>query len=139
MAATLSTPVQAYTTTDINALYIQANEQKAETGTVATDTAREIIEASFATDSPEVMSDIAKCETDYVQYDKSNHVIRGVINPGDFGIFQINIEYWKKDIKDMGINPYTLSGNIELAKHIKEVQGLSAWEPSMKCWGKLEG
>lgn len=61
---------------------------------------------------------------------------------GDFGLFQINAQAWKRQLLKEGIitesmrelfNPET---NMKAAKFILEKQGLSAWKNSEKMWSQ---
>ncbi len=84
-----------------------------------------------------VMSMIAKCESvGYRQYDESGNVLRGKINPDDIGVFQINTYYHLESSKKMGLDIFTLQGNIAYAKYLYDTQGTRPWNWSKGCWGK---
>ena len=91
--------------------------------------------ASYFADIP-VMADIARCESQYRQFDKDGSVHRGVVNHADVGIMQIN-EFYHGDVaKKMGLDLYTLDGNVSYARSLYEKEGVTPWNSSKPCWGK---
>ena len=78
--------------------------------------------------------EIAKCESGLRQYEENGDVLRGRVNPKDVGILQINEYYWLKKSKEMGIDIYSLQGNIQMAHYILKVQGYKAW----MCWDTVK-
>lgn len=95
---------------------------------------KHLIEKEFGTGTP--MLKVAYCESKYKQFNKNGSVHRGKVNDLDAGIFQINEKYWLKESKKLGLDIHTIEGNIKMAKHIKEKQGMNAWKPSKNCWGR---
>jgi delta-aminolevulinic acid dehydratase/porphobilinogen synthase len=83
-----------------------------------------------------VMAKVAFCESTYTQFSAPGTVHRGVVNNKDVGIFQINEKYHLKDSKDMGMDIYSIEGNMEYARVLYEKQGLQPWSASKPCWGK---
>lgn len=79
----------------------------------------------------EDMVKIAHCESGTRHFTKSGEVIRSHTN--DVGIMQINVATWEKTADQMGIDIYSLDGNIEMAKHVLKVQGKTAWV----CYKKI--
>ncbi len=49
---------------------------------------------------------------------------------------QINEYYHAKTAEKMGLDIYTLEGNMAYAKYLYEKNGLSDWDASRPCWGK---
>ncbi len=90
---------------------------------------------SYFKDAP-IMERVAFCESTHTQFISEGVVHRGVVNTKDVGIFQINERYHLKDSKNMGIDIYTIEGNMEYARHLYETQGLQPWSASRPCWGK---
>lgn len=90
---------------------------------------------SYFKDAP-IMERVAFCESTHTQFISEGVVHRGVVNSKDVGIFQINEKYHLKDSKKMGIDIYSIEGNMEYAKHLYEEQGLQPWSASRPCWGK---
>ena len=78
-----------------------------------------------------IMLRIAECESGTAQfYASSSKVIRS--HTADSGLFQIN-DIWLPKAKELGYDINTVEGNIAMAQHIKEVQGLRAWS----CYNKM--
>lgn len=124
-------------------------ESIAPTETVATTTATSTnataIEGRFLSyqahvkeyfkDDP-ILIDIARCESTFRQYRKDGKVMRGIVNPADVGIMQINEKYHLERSKSLGYDIYTVEGNLAYAKEIYEDQGAAPWSASSKCWSK---
>lgn len=81
-----------------------------------------------------VLVDIARCESNYHQFNKDGDVVRGVINNSDVGVMQINEKYHADSAKKLGLDIYTVEGNVAYAKHLYEEQGTAPWSSSAKCW-----
>lgn len=90
---------------------------------------------SYFKDAP-IMERVAFCESTHMQFDSTGVVHRGIVNNKDVGIFQINEKYHLKDSKNMGIDIYSIEGNMEYARYLYETQGLQPWSASKPCWGK---
>lgn len=86
-------------------------------------------------DTP-ILVEVARCESTFNQFDKNGNVIRGKVNQYDVGVMQINEKYHLADSKKLGIDIYTLEGNVEYAKHLYADGGTDPWSASSKCWGK---
>jgi len=85
-----------------------------------------------------LMVKIADCESIGLRHYVNGEVLRGEIVKEDVGLFQINETYWLKKSLELGIDIYDLEGNIKMARHIYDTQGLSAWSASFKnCWKHL--
>jgi hypothetical protein len=81
-----------------------------------------------------ILIKIAKCESQNRQFDKNGEVLRGVQNPLDRGLFQINEYYHLEASKRLGMDIYTLKGNMDYARYLYEQSGTSSWEASEYCW-----
>lgn len=90
---------------------------------------------TYFKDAP-IMERVAFCESTHTQFISEGVVHRGVVNSKDVGIFQINEKYHLRDSKNMGIDIYTIEGNMKYAKYLYEEQGLQPWSASRPCWGK---
>lgn len=99
-----------------------------------TKTTEEVIKDYFK-DTP-ILIDVARCESQYRQFDQNGNIIRGVYNPDDVGVMQINEFYHAKTAKKLGYDLYSLEGNMAYAKYLYEKEGTAPWEYSSKCWGK---
>jgi hypothetical protein len=98
-------------------------------------TTEEIVKEYFI-DSP-VMADIAFCESRFRQFDKNGNPLRGVVNSADVGVMQINEKYHAGTAAKLGINIYTLEGNMEYGMYLYETQGTDPWVHSKPCWNTV--
>ena len=83
---------------------------------------------------PLVLLEIAKCESNSRQFDKDGNVIRGVVNPHDLGLFQINELYHGEMATKMGWDLLTEEGNTKMALYLYKNQGTVPWRWSRQCW-----
>jgi hypothetical protein len=90
---------------------------------------------AYFSDMP-ILADVAKCESEYRQFDKSGQVLRGVQNPQDVGVMQINEFYHKETAQKLGLDLHTLDGNMAYARYLYERQGTRPWNYSSSCWSK---
>ena len=86
-------------------------------------------------DTP-VLAEIARCESHFRQFGPSGKVLKGEVNDGDIGIMQINKYYHEDDATKLGLDIYTLDGNLAFAKKLYEKYGGDPWVSSSKCWKK---
>jgi hypothetical protein len=100
----------------------------------AAQTVREYVQ-SYWSDIP-VMSAVAECESHYRQFNSDGDVFRGTQNHMDVGVMQINEHYHLDVSKQMGIDIYTLDGNLAYARYLYEQEGIAPWASSQPCWGK---
>lgn len=91
-----------------------------------------LIRKEFA-DTP-VMIEISRCESHFRQFEKDGSVHRGEINPQDVGLFQVNEHYHLEESKKLGIDIYTVAGNIAFAKLLYARNGTRDWNWSKSCW-----
>ncbi len=87
-------------------------------------------------DAP-VMADIAWCESRYRHLDKDGTIFRGKAVPEDIGVMQINTYFHEDTAEELGIDLYSLSGNLEYARYLYEKEGTRPWNSSRPCWGQL--
>jgi hypothetical protein len=97
-------------------------------------TTEDLVREEFS-DIP-IMVDIAKCESQFTQFNKDGSVHRGRINPADVGTFQVNESYHLKESEKLGLDIHTVSGNLKYARHLYENEGVDPWSASSPCWGK---
>src|SRR3989344_652318 len=81
-----------------------------------------------------ILAEIAKCESTYRQFKKDGRVIRGIVNPKDVGVMQINERFHSEVSEKLGFDIYTLEGNMAYAKWLYDKEGVKAWMSSSKCW-----
>ena len=115
---------------------IGSNTASATTTVVATPvvltTVKENV-ASYFKDSP-IMVKIAWCESRFRQTGTDGKIVRGKVNPSDIGVMQINTDYHAEKAESMGIDIFTLEGNLAYAKYLYEKQGTAPWNSSSPCW-----
>lgn len=86
-------------------------------------------------DTP-ILVEVARCESNFHQFDAKGNIIRGIVNAGDVGVMQINEKYHADMAKKLGMDLYTVDGNIAYAKHLYAEQGTAPWSASAPCWSK---
>ena len=86
-------------------------------------------------DTP-ILIEVARCESEFRQFDKSGRVIRGRAVQDDIGLMQINEYYHGLTAKNMGLDIYTTEGNVAFAKYLHSRYGLKPWSASKPCWSK---
>lgn len=69
------------------------------------------------------------------QFDSDGNVLRGIINPLDTGMCQINLKYHEATAIRMGLDLETAYGNASYANWLFDTQGATPWEWSRSCWG----
>ncbi len=105
----------------------------------AAQTVEEYVTEYFA-DIP-VMIEVAKCESQFRQFNKNGQVLK---NPGSsaVGVFQIMASIHADFAEEkLGLDVYSLQGNVAYARYLYDKQGTKPWEADMKsknCWGKTE-
>lgn len=124
VSAALGATPTATTTTQVPATMPQAQ------------TVRQYVQSYFA-DEP-IMADIAQCESHFRQFNTDGDVYRGVQNNQDVGVMQINEHYHLDASQKLGINIYTLSGNMAYARYLYDKEGTAPWSSSEACWGKTK-
>lgn len=90
---------------------------------------------NYFSDIP-IMIEIARCESQFRQHDKSGEVLRGVVNDLDRGVMQINEYYHNETSDDLGYDILTLEGNTAYARALYERSGVKPWASSSRCWAK---
>ena len=89
--------------------------------------------------SPALARKIAFCESSLKQFDpKSGKLIRGIHNPSDTGLFQINEKYHLARSRELGYDIYTTDGNIAYAMYLLSKAGTEHWRWSKPCWSNPE-
>lgn len=83
-----------------------------------------------------ILAEVAFCESHFRQFDSNGQVLRGVENSQDVGVMQINEKYHLETAQKLGLNLYTLEGNMAYGRYLYEKEGTRPWNYSSKCWGK---
>lgn len=97
-------------------------------------TAREYVERYFS-DVP-ILVEVARCESQFRQYNKDGKILTGEVNKYDLGVMQINELYHADRSEKLGLNLDTIEGNTAYARHLFEKEGLRPWLSSSPCWKK---
>ena len=83
------------------------------------------------------MREIAECESKSRHWDDKGEVLIGTASATeDTGLFQISLYWHEKTAKDMGIDIYSLEGNVEYAQILYKKNGTKDWNASKDCWSK---
>lgn len=88
---------------------------------------------AYYKDTPE-LAEIAKCESNFRQYDAKGAILHGTVNKDDIGIMQINQYYNGVNADKLGYDIFTIEGNLAYAKVLYGKFGTAPWSSSEKCW-----
>jgi len=80
------------------------------------------------------MEAICPCESGK-QFHPDGTVVRGVVNPQDIGMCQINLKYHGEAAESLGFDVFTEEGNIRYTNHLYTQQGAQPWYLSKPCHG----
>jgi len=86
-------------------------------------------------DAP-LLAEIARCESHFRQFDKDGSIHRGRVNKSDLGIMQVNEYYHGEAAQTLGLDLYTIQGNVAYARYLYDKEGSTPWNSSKACWGK---
>ena len=100
----------------------------------AAQTVEQYVRGYFA-DEP-IMIEIARCESRFKQFDSDGSIHRGVVNRSDLGVMQVNEYYHGKVADKLGLDLYTIQGNVAYAKYLYDKEGVQPWMSSSPCWSK---
>lgn len=85
-----------------------------------------------------ILIDVARCESTFRQFGPDGHLIRGKVNNADVGVMQINEAYHSDKAVEMGLNIYTMEGNVAYARYLYEKYGTKPWNSSSACWSPAQ-
>ena len=102
--------------------------------TITAPTVKDIVSDYFK-DTP-ILAKVAGCESEFRQVDSNGNILRGIENHGDVGVMQINETYHLDRATKLGLNIYTLQGNMAYAKVLYNEFGTAPWMASSACWSK---
>ena len=91
---------------------------------------------NYFSDAP-VMTDIAWCESRFRHVNEDGSIFRGRKVKEDIGVMQINTRYHGEKAGKLGIDLYSLDGNLAYAKYLYIREGTVPWNSSRKCWDTL--
>jgi hypothetical protein len=86
-----------------------------------------------------IMAEVAWCESRLTHIDPhTGEVMRGMANPSDIGVMQINEYYHGDTAEALGLDIMVLEDNLAYARNLYEREGTQPWSASRPCWqGKL--
>ena len=84
-----------------------------------------------------ILADIAWCESRMRHLGPDGEIFRGKVNKSDVGVMQINTYYHDEKAKELGLDLYSLNGNLAYAEYLFDKEGTAPWKSSMPCWGKM--
>jgi len=87
----------------------------------------------YFSDTP-ILIEIARCESQFRQYDSNGKVLRGEAVNDDIGIMQVNDYYHKARAAALDMDIRTIDGNLAYALYLFEEEGTAPWSASKKCW-----
>lgn len=90
----------------------------------------------YFADKP-ILADIAWCESRMRHLDETGKIFRGKVNHNDIGVMQINTNYHEDTAKEIGLDLYSLSGNLAYAEYLYDKEGTKPWASSQACWDRL--
>lgn len=102
----------------------------------STTTIKQEVQKTFGSSS--IMVYVASCESRFRQLNKDGTVFRGVQNPKDVGVMQINEYYHLETSRKLGYNIHTLEGNLGYGKYLYDREGTTPWNWSKPMWSKGE-
>lgn len=82
--------------------------------------------------------DVAFCESSLEHTNDDGTVKRGVVDPRDTGLMQINKGYHLEEARRLGFDLETRSGNVGYAEHLYRTQGRQPWSASAPCHSKID-
>jgi hypothetical protein len=83
-----------------------------------------------------IMAEIARCESRFRHFGKNGSVLRGEIVREDLGVMQVNEYYHGKTADKLGLDLYSIEGNVAYARQLFDKEGTTPWLSSSKCWNK---
>lgn len=96
----------------------------------------EVAVRDYFADIP-ALANVARCESQYRHTLANGSVLRGVVDPRDTGVMQINTYYHGDTAKKLGLDLTNFVDNMAYARHLYEEQGLAPWKASKSCWGQV--
>lgn len=119
-----------------NSVLVETKEAPKAESTNVIDKNVEAYVRNYYKDTP-ILAEVARCESHFTQFTASGKVLRGIQVPSDVGVMQINENYHGAEAKALGMNIYTLDGNLAFGKYLYEKNGARDWLASSPCWGKV--
>ncbi len=80
-----------------------------------------------------IMSEIARCESRFRQFDANGRPLDGG-SGSMIGIFQVHARVHSEFAKSLGMDIYTVEGNLAYARYLYQKEGTAPWISSFDCW-----
>ncbi|MEQ1666074.1 MAG: hypothetical protein ABL927_11940, partial [Bdellovibrionales bacterium] len=93
----------------------------------------ELAVRSYFEDIP-VMIQIARCESGFRHTLKDGSVLRGVVDPADTGVMQINKRFHDNTATTLNLDLDDIYNNMAYARYLYEREGTRPWNASAPCW-----
>jgi hypothetical protein len=77
---------------------------------------------------------VAKCESQFMQYNKQGGVLKNRHGSSATGVMQIMASIHRTPAARLGFDIDTIEGNVAYARYLYEHGGLSPWLASKHCW-----
>ncbi len=127
-------PLAASIALAITTVLTGTNAAAVQSAMPAAQSVEQYVRVYFA-DAP-VMVAIAKCESRFRQFDSKGSVLRGEVVKDDLGVMQVNLHYHGDVAERLGLDLYTIQGNVAYARYLYEKEGTTPWASSSACWKK---
>lgn len=88
---------------------------------------------SYFSDIP-VLVQIARCESHFRHVLPDGSVLKGMVDPADTGVMQINTRYHGETADTLGLDLTDMYDNMAYARDLYERQGTQPWSASAPCW-----
>ncbi len=124
------------TTTSVEAAYSTTTDKVIPTRISSSKDVEKYVRAQYIDDP--ILVDIARCESTFRQYGSNGGLMRGKVNSADVGVMQINEKYHADKAIELGLDIYTVEGNVAFAKYLYTKYGAEPWKSSSKCWAQSE-
>jgi len=95
----------------------------------------EAIVRGYFKDIP-VMIEVARCESTFRHTLSDGTVLKGVVDPADTGVMQINKRYHLATANKLGLDLHDIYDNMAYARYLYEKQGVQPWSASSPCWSR---
>lgn len=87
----------------------------------------------YFSDTPAMIA-VAKCESQFSQYNKQGSVLKNRHGSSATGVMQIMASIHRAPAARLGFDIDTVEGNVAYARYLYEHNGLSPWLASKHCW-----
>ncbi len=114
--------------------YIATNKDYVTEERLTGDNTEDIVRSYF--DDIPVMIQIARCESQFRQNASDGSTLKGIVDPADTGVMQINKRYHGATAEIKNFDLDTIYGNMAYARDLYERQGTQPWSASAPCWSR---